>query len=71
MTRESNGLLTYACILEASDGGVFWVHVQLPTGRLSRGPYGDTEDARAAASALDRVARRRWTQEGASDCLQT
>ena len=55
--------LTYACVLEEQEQEVLWVQVQLPTRRWWRGPYSDRDQACAAASALDCVARRRWAQE--------
>ena len=53
--------LTYACVVEEDESGVFWVQVQLPTRRWWRGPYPDREQAYAAAAAADLVARRRWS----------
>ena len=53
--------LTYACVVEEDERGVFWAQVQLPTGRWSWGPYSDREQAYAAAIAADLVARRRWS----------
>jgi hypothetical protein len=63
MSRETEGLLTYTSVLKGEDAGVLWVHLQVPTGRLAMGPYRDEEHARAAASALERVAQRRWAQK--------
>ena len=53
--------LTYACVVEEDERGVFWVQVQLPTRRWWRGPYSDREQAYAAAIAADLVARRCWS----------
>ena len=63
MSGEPERLLTYTSVLKGEDAGVFWVHVQVPTGRLAMGPYRDEERARTAASALESVARRRWAQK--------
>ena len=63
MGTNGTGLSTYASILRSPDAGAIWLHVQLPTGPLARGPYGDLEEAQRAAAALERVARRRWAQD--------
>jgi hypothetical protein len=63
MSCETERLLTYTSVLKGEDAGVLWVHVQVPTGRLAMGPYRDEEHAQAAASALERVAQRRWAQK--------
>jgi uncharacterized membrane protein len=63
MGHAREGQPDYACILEVEGGGPFWVSVQLPTGRLSRGPYGDRYQALAAASVLDKVAQRPWNRD--------
>lgn len=52
----------YVTILDRCEGGTFWLQVQLPAGPLARGPYHTREEARGAAVALERVARRRWAQ---------
>jgi len=69
MSCETERLLTYTSVLKDEDTGVFWVHVQVPTGRLAMGPYRDEEDARAAASALERVAQRRWNRDRGGTAL--
>jgi uncharacterized membrane protein len=69
MDHAGEGLPDYACILEVEGGGPFWVSVQLPAGRLSRGPYGDRDQALAAASALDKVAQRRWNRDRGGTAL--
>ena len=53
---------TYVAILDCPEDGTVWLQVQLPTGPLTRGPYRALEEAREAAAALERVARRRWAQ---------
>ncbi len=58
-----DGQPAYVSILEGCDDGTVWLQVQLPTGPLLRGPYHGPEDARRAATALERVARRRWAQD--------
>ena len=63
MDASSNRLPTYVSILESGDDGTVWLHVQLPTGALLRGPYDGPEDAQPAAAALERVAERRWAED--------
>ena len=63
MGTNGNGLPTYVSILRSPDDGAIWLHLQLPTGPLLRGPYGDLEEAQRGAAALERVARRRWPQD--------
>ena len=58
--------LTYACVVEEDERGVFWAQVQLPTRRWWRGPYSDREHACVAAKAAYSVSQRCW--EG---CLRT
>lgn len=60
MGCDEDGLLKYARVVEPDDDGIFWVRLQTPWGFLARGPYVDAEEARRAASALERVALRRW-----------
>ncbi len=62
MGASGNGLMTYVTILDRCEDGTVWLQVQLPTGPLARGPYGTIEQARGAAAALERVARRRWAR---------
>jgi len=57
--------MTYVTILDCCEDGTVWLQVQLPTGSLTRGPYDAVEEARGAAAALERVARRRWAQHEA------
>lgn len=63
MDTNRNRPATYVSVLESHDDGTVWLHAQLPTGALLRGPYGDTEEADKAAAALERVASRRWAQD--------
>jgi hypothetical protein len=63
MDASSNRLPTYVSILGSGDDGTVWLHVQLPTGALLRGPYHGPEGAQPAATALERVAGRRWAQD--------
>jgi hypothetical protein len=62
MGASGNCLMTYVTILDCCEDGTVWLQVHMPTGRLARGPYLATEEARAAAAAVERVARRRWAQ---------
>ena len=62
MNANGSGSSPYVSILQGPDEGTLWLHVQVPTGPLTRGPYGDLEEAQRAALALVRVARRRWAQ---------
>ena len=45
MGTIGTGLSTYVSILRCPDTGAIWLHVQLPTGPLLRGPYGDLGEA--------------------------
>jgi len=63
MDATRTRLPTYVSILDRADDETVWLHVQLPTGALLRGPYHGPEDAQPAATALERVARRRWAQD--------
>jgi len=63
MDATRTRLPTYVSILGSGDDGTVWLHVQLPTGALLRGPYHGPEDTQPAATALERVARRRWAQD--------
>ncbi len=51
----TRGGMIYVTIVDCSEDGAVWLHVQLPTGPLTRGPYRDLEEARGAAAALERV----------------
>ena len=62
MGASGNGLMTYVTILYCCEDGTFWLRVHMPGGSLARGPYETPEEAHRAASALERVARRRWAQ---------
>lgn len=63
MDAGRDGPPTFVKILEDADGSA-WIRVQLPTGSLLRGPYSDLQEVQSAAAALERVARRRWAQDG-------
>ena len=65
MGASGNGLMTYVTILDCCEDGTVWLQVHMPGGSLARGPYDTPEEARAAAAALERVARRRWAQHEA------
>lgn len=62
MSTNGSSSSIYVSILQGREEGILWLHVQVPTGPLTRGPYGDLEEARRAALAVERVARRRWAQ---------
>lgn len=53
---------TYVTILDCREDGTAWLQVHMPTVALTRGPYRAFEEAQQVASALERVARRRWAQ---------
>ena len=53
---------TYVTILDCREDGTVWLQVHMPSGSLTRGPYGTPQEVQRAAVALERVARRRWAQ---------
>ena len=64
MSSDGNSSPIYVSILQSPDDGTVWLHIQLPTGPLARGPYRDLEEANRVAAALERVARRHWALDG-------